>query len=122
MNRLVLIAISVVLAFAVRHFLGTPQDDLRGMLAADNRVVMYSLTTCPYCRKTREWMTKSGIPFEERFLDADPRVMTEFQEILAASQVPPGGIGTPSLVVNERLLLNNPPFETIKAHLRFRSG
>ena len=83
---------------------------------------MYSLTTCPYCRETREWLTNSGIPFEERFLDADPRVMDEFQQILASSNAPPGGIGTPSLVVNDALLLINPPFDEIKRRLRFRQN
>jgi len=31
-------------------------------------------------------------------------------------------VGTPSLVVNDTLLLNNPSFELIKKHLRLNGG
>ena len=67
-------------------------------------------------------LSESGIPFSERFLDTDPQSEREFIELLTASGAPPGGVGTPSLVVNEMLLLNNPPFEVIKQRLRLNGS
>jgi glutaredoxin len=97
-------------------------DDLRGKLAPGNEVVMYSLTTCPYCAKTRAYLDESGIPYTEHFLDTDKEAEREFYEMLTASGAPSGSVGTPSLIVNDMLLLNNPPFENIKRHLKLKGG
>jgi glutaredoxin len=97
-------------------------EDLSGKLAPGNVVVMYSLTTCPYCRATRAMLTRARIPFTEYFMDEDEASSRKFQEILAASGAPPGAVGTPSLVVNDMLLLNNPDFEMITSHLRYIGG
>lgn len=123
MSRLSQFALAIAFA-GVMYFMqpSIHAEDLSGKLAADNVVVMYSLTTCPYCRKTREWLTKSHIPFQERFLDADEKYMREFNELLAASGAPPGAVGTPTLVVNDVLLINNPEFKRIRQHLRFKEG
>ena len=113
------IAVAVILVGAVYDFVaGNRSEDLRGKLAPGNVVVMYSLTTCPYCVKTRAFLEENGIPFTEHFLDTNKESEREFYEMLTASGAPPGGIGTPSLIVNDMLLLNNPPFETIKRHLK----
>jgi glutaredoxin len=111
---LVLVAIG---AFYAAHVVDRPED-LRAKLSPGNEVVMYSLTTCGFCARTRAFLTDSGIPFTERFLDTDPEGEREFFEILTANGAPSGGVGTPSLVVNDTLLLNNPPFDVIKKHLR----
>ncbi len=29
-----------------------------------NKVSMYTLSTCPWCRKTKQWFTDHGIPFD----------------------------------------------------------
>ncbi|MBK9522528.1 MAG: glutaredoxin family protein [Rhodocyclaceae bacterium] len=117
----ILLMVFAVGAFYALRAMDRPED-LRAKLGPGNEVVMYSLTTCGYCARTRALLTESGIPFSERFLDTDPQSEREFFEILTASGVPSGGVGTPSLVVNDTLLLNNPSFELIKKHLRLNGG
>jgi len=39
-------------------------------------VVLYTTPTCPDCRALKAWLTRLGIPFEERDL-ADPAIIAE---------------------------------------------
>ena len=59
--------------YAAVHFSGGGlfEKNIAATLAPGNEVVMYSLTTCPYCREKRQWMTRVGIPFREYFIDSD---------------------------------------------------
>ena len=36
---------------------------------AGDVVFVYALSTCPWCRKTKQWFTDSNVPFD--FLDVD---------------------------------------------------
>ena len=90
-------------------------------LASGNQVVMYSLTTCPYCKEKRAWMTRAGIPFTEVFVDTNQSNMQELNELMAKHGVPPGGIGTPIMLVNGDLLVNNPGKDEIKQRLKYKS-
>lgn len=96
------------------------ETSIAATLAPGNEVVMYSLTTCGYCRALRGKMTQAGIPFTEHFVDADPARMQEFSAVLMAQNVPPGAVGVPTLTVNGTLLPNNPPFEIIKQNLKYK--
>jgi len=39
--------------------------------AAGGKVVIYLTPGCPHCRRAKEWMTRAGIPFVERDIEAD---------------------------------------------------
>ena len=109
--------------YAALHFNGRDgllEKNIAATLAANIEVVMYSLTTCPYCREKRQWMTRAGIPFREYFIDTDQARMQELNGLLASHNVPPGGVGTPILYVNGDLLVNNPDREEVKRRLKFR--
>ena len=82
------------------------------------QVVMYSLTTCGHCVSMRRTLEANNIPFTEHFLDTDPASMEELSRKLNAAGVRGGGIGTPTLEVNGKLLLNNPPFEEVLKQAR----
>lgn len=97
------------------------EKNIAATLAPGNRVVMYSLTTCPYCKATHAKLIRAGIPFTEYFLDTDPSRMQELGALLRASHVPPGSVGTPTIEVNGTLLINNPDMKTIRRHLKYRS-
>jgi glutaredoxin len=97
------------------------EANIADQLAPGNRVVMYSLTTCGYCAEKRERMTTAGIPFREYFVDTDPARMDEFNALLDANGLPAGAVGTPTLTVNGKLLVNNPDMATIKKHLKFKT-
>jgi len=90
-------------------------------LAADNEVIMYSLTTCGYCKETARKLRKSGIPFREYFLDKGEAANSEFARLLEVNNAAGGVVGTPSLKVNGVLLLNNPSLDEIRARLRYKS-
>jgi glutaredoxin len=115
------IAIAVYLGV---HYLGGNADtekNLASELAANNQVIMYSLTTCGYCVEKREALRAAGIPFNEYFVDQDGAKMQELREKLAAENMSGGRVGTPSFVVNGELLINNPSMEEIKQHLHYKS-
>ena len=119
--NLILFAIGAYIAVHINGGMdGVINKNIADTLAAGNQVVMYSLTTCSYCKQKRQQMTSAGIPFSEVFVDADPSKMQEFNDLLAARYVPPGGVGTPTLVVNGELLLNNPSMAEIKKHLKYK--
>ncbi len=90
-------------------------------LYANAKVVMYSLTTCPHCKVLRAELIRIGVPFTEAFLDSSETSSREFMEILAANGVQ-GGVGTPSLVVNGKLMLNNPSVSSILLELHNSKG
>lgn len=121
MGNLLKILVFVAALFAAWHFGGGKTENIAAKLAPGNEVVMYSLTTCGYCTQKRGQLTAAGIPFTEIFLDKDQAQQREFSELLAAHKVPPGGVGTPSFVVNGELMLNNPGMDEIRRRLKYRS-
>ena len=76
------------------------------------RITMYSLTTCVYCKALRETFDANGVPYREYFVDEDPSRMDEMVAKLQAIGFQ-GGVGTPTLEVNGRMMPNNPPLEEI---------
>lgn len=121
MGNLLKAMVFVAVAWYAWHQQSTTNGaDITGKLAPGNQVVMYSLTTCGYCKALRAQMTKAGIPFTEYFMDTDEARKQEFFQLLQTYNAPPGGVGTPSLVVNDALLLNNPSLAEIKKHLKLK--
>ncbi|MDQ7988926.1 MAG: DUF805 domain-containing protein [Candidatus Dactylopiibacterium sp.] len=124
------VVVSIVLGIVSNQRLNTPDNGLvqvmrdapatpaapAGRYAAHNRVVMYSLTTCPWCREKREQLTAAGVPFTELFLDTDVAAMRAFEARLREAGHR-GGVGTPSFEINGELLLNNPPLDVVLARL-----
>jgi glutaredoxin len=102
------------------HRSGFTEEDLSAKLAPDNSVVMYSLTSCPYCGTLRGRLTHAGIPFTEYFIDIDETRSRQFTELLVTRGLSPSVAGTPTLMVNGALLLNNPSMDEIKRRLRYR--
>jgi glutaredoxin len=118
--KLVLFGIGIYLAIHMRGSGLAMEKNIADKLAPGNEVVMYSLTTCPYCREKRQWMEHAGIPFREYFVDTDQARMEELNGLLQSHSVPGGDIGTPVIYVNGDLLVNNPDREEVKRRLKFR--
>jgi glutaredoxin len=76
-------------------------------------LTMFSLTTCPYCDEKRNDLQMAGVKFREVYLDKDPGAMEELNEVLNQNNIRVNGIGTPSFVVNGKVMLNNPPMAEI---------
>jgi uncharacterized membrane protein YhaH (DUF805 family)/glutaredoxin len=83
-----------------------------------NTVVMYSLTTCPYCAQKRRELDAAGIRFTEIFVDENPGAAATLGEKLQRAGVPPQSVGVPILEVNGAMLPNNPSMQEIVRHLR----
>ncbi len=119
--KLMLVGAGLYLAIHLNGGFVAFEKNIAGELASGNQVVMYSLTTCAYCKQKRQWLTSAGIPFAEYFVDTDQAKSEELNELLASRQVPPGGIGMPIFLVNGDLLVNNPQTSEIRRRLKYKS-
>ena len=88
-------------------------------LAPDNKVVMYSLTTCGYCKQRAADFHRLGIPFREIMVDKDQALQNKLIDEAKATGA--GGVGMPTIDVNGTLLPNNPSLSEIKKYLHFKT-
>jgi glutaredoxin len=86
---------------------------VRDLDMRDVRITMYSLTTCGHCTVLRHVMEENRIPFKEYYIDTDPARMQELFAKMEQAGFQGGGIGTPTLEVNGKMLPNNPPLAEI---------
>ena len=114
-NPLLYVFIAAGLFWAWRNY----QPPIGDRLAPDNKVVMYSLTTCGYCKQRAADFRRLGIPFKEVMIDNDQALQNRLIEQAMATGE--GGVGTPIIDVNGTLLPNNPPLREIKKYLHFKS-
>lgn len=82
--------------------------------SAENRVVMYSLTTCGYCVAKHRELKEASIPFTEYFIDTDLARRDELIEKIRRANLPVRPYGTPILEVNGTLLPDNPSLQEIR--------
>lgn len=87
--------------------------DIAGKDFSSARITMYSLTTCGYCVAMRHKLEANKIPFNEYFVDTDQARQQELFQKLQQSGFRGGGIGTPTLEVNGKMMPNNPSFEDV---------
>lgn len=68
------------------HFAGTHE-----------KVVMYSTEWCPYCKKTRDFLTNNNIPFVERDIEkGDAHIDALYHSI--------GAQGIPQIVIGDKII------------------
>jgi glutaredoxin len=77
------------------------------------KLIMYSLTTCGYCKQKVKELNSAGIPFTEYFIDKDPKRQKELHEKLAMAGFPPQSYGTPLFDAYGHMLPNNPSLAKI---------
>jgi glutaredoxin len=63
-------------------------------VAVNDKVVMYSTSTCPYCIKAKRYFKKNNIPFEERDIGKNKSARREFKEL--------DGRGVPLILVGDK--------------------
>jgi glutaredoxin len=86
---------------------------VRDMDLSAVRVEMYSLTTCGYCKQLRRVFQANNIPFREYMIDEDMPRQQELFAKLERAGFQGGGVGTPTLDINGKMMPNNPPLEDI---------
>ena len=70
-------------------------------------VVVYALSTCPWCRKTRQWFTDGKIPFEVVEVDTLPE--DEQDEAAEEAYKLSGGRRYPVVVINGEVIVGYSP-------------
>ena len=58
------------------------------------QVIIYSTTTCPYCKMLKDYLTQKGITFSEKLVDTNEAAKTE---MMAASN---GFLGVPFTIIS----------------------
>jgi len=86
--------------------------------ASHHEVIMYSLTTCGYCKQKARELDASGIKYHEYFIDVDAKRREELTEKLQKAGFAPRAWGTPILDVHGVILPNNPSLQKIREQLR----
>lgn len=81
------------------------------------RVIMYSLTTCGYCKEKVKLLRRDNIAFTEYFIDRDANRADELNRKLAKAGFAPRSYGTPIMDIYGVMLPNNPDMKTIHRHL-----
>jgi len=93
------------------------QEPDAGKVAAHNEVIMYSLTTCGYCKAKARELRSERIAFKEYYIDKDTRRRNELNKKLQKAGYPPRGYGTPIMDVHGWMLPNNPSMDVIKEYM-----
>jgi len=83
-----------------------------------NELIMYSLTTCGYCKQKAKELKNENIPFKEYFIDKDKKREKEVSEKLTKAGFKPKRYGTPIFDVRGVMLPNNPKMSLIKSKLQ----
>lgn len=82
---------------------------------AHNQLIMYSLTTCGYCKQKAQELRSAGIRYTEYFIDQDSGKRKELNDKLAKAGFPARGYGTPIFDAYGYMLPNNPSLAKIKS-------
>lgn len=61
---------------------------------ANNAVVLFSTSTCPYCRKTRELLEAQGVPYKDYIIDTSADAKARFEAA--------GGVAVPLIYIGDR--------------------
>jgi glutaredoxin len=111
----VLLAVMAVIAYQI--YIDSSYEEIPINSQGDSNVIMYSLTTCGYCKKKREELHKNNISFTEYFIDKDKARQEELNQKLAKAGFQPRGYGVPIFDVYGTMLPNNPPLRKIVKHI-----
>jgi len=107
----------LVLIAAYQGWKQLSQEPEAGKAAAHNEIIMYSLTTCGYCKAKARELRSERIAFKEYYIDKDRRRRDELNRKLQKAGYPPRSYGTPIMDVHGWMLPNNPSMDMIKEYM-----
>jgi len=87
-------------------------DDSTG--SSHDKLIMYSLTTCGFCKQKAQELRSENIPFTEYFIDKDSSRNRELTEKLNKAGFKPKSYGTPIFDAYGTMLPNNPDISKIR--------
>ena len=65
---------------------------------ADNKVVIYSTPTCPYCKRAKDYLSRKGIPYTDINVAQDRE---KTKEMIQKS----GQLGVPVITIDNEVVL-----------------
>jgi glutaredoxin len=80
-----------------------------------DEVMVYALSTCPWCRKTKQWFTDSQITFD--YVDVDTLPVEEQDEVADKAYKLSGGRRFPVVVINGEVIVGHSPDKFLE-HLK----
>ena len=72
-----------------------------------DEVFVYALSTCPWCRKTKQWFTDSRIEFQ--YVDVDTLPDEEQDEAAEKAYKLSGGRRFPVVIINGEMIVGHNP-------------
>jgi len=72
-----------------------------------DQVILYALSTCPWCRKAKQWFTDMNVPFES--VDVDRLKRREQSEVAEKVVELSGGRRYPVAVINGEVVAGYNP-------------
>ena len=114
MKKLILIAL---IGFGAYQTYLSQDGVNRVAVESHNEVIMYSLTTCGFCKQKANELHAEGIKFKEYYIDTNSIKQKELNEKLSRAGYKPRSYGTPIMDVHGVILPNNPSLNKIKKYL-----
>lgn len=106
--------LAVLIAFGAYQWYSKSSDSSKGFTGKlHDELIMYSLTTCGYCKQKAKELRLAGIPYTEYYIDKDHKRRVELNDKLSKSGYPAKGYGTPIFDAYGYMLPNNPPVSKI---------
>ena len=68
-----------------------------------NNVYIYALSTCPYCRMTKKYLTENDVAYE--FVDVDLLTGDEKQRVIDEVKALSGGTSFPVIKVGDEVIV-----------------
>lgn len=121
------ILIALVIFGAYQHYTKLPENKSaltenktpRGFTGErHNQLIMYSLTTCGYCKIKAKELRAASIPYTEYYLDRNQQKWDELEEKLAKARYPTlsGNYGTPLFDAYGFIVYNNPSIDKLLSY------
>lgn len=93
-------------------------DPLAGFDPQRNEIVLYNARGCTACDAIQSELRAAGLHFTVHFIDRDADAAAELIESLERANFNVQTTNLPILVVNKKLLANNPPLSQIALYLK----
>jgi glutaredoxin len=113
MKKLLVIVLIICAGyFGYQHFFSKPK------LGPNDRIVMYSLSYCNFCKSLSNELRNAGIQFDEYYIDQDKSKESELTRKLQEHNVPGGSIKMPVVDLGVELLPNRPTLSDIQSYIK----
>ncbi len=116
MKKFIVFAIILFAAYSWQKRVTAPST-VTSKYTSHDQIIMYSLTTCGFCKLMAGELQNANIAFSERFIDADDNAKTEMYAKLAKAGVSPRTIGMPTLDVHGTMMPDNPGLAAVRKRL-----